>query len=605
MIVKTKTIFIYAGLIFVYIAIRLPDILVLREFASASFALISLYISRSLLFLNNGLNPEFAKTIVCPANAFFIYPPGLYFLSQILGNVRNMFIFLFLIQLTVPVLIFELLRRIASFFIAMLCAFLSIYYMTNCNWWVPDWIIQPIMLSAILLLWRKRSSGTNWSRLKLILAAVLAGVIAILKHNIGVFFIIVCATLILFRSMQSHENRNGCKRHATLICLIAGYFTFGFIFLSKVIYFDEIIFYLFPYFVFWALFLYFVMTNKSLVFDVKNYVKEMIIFIPTALLIPGIMFWLIGDVVGYSRYWHSLFGMGLQCLPIWDYGIVSMLKQSLSGLGNIRNVKSNYLTLIKSALFIFPFIVNCCVIGKIFYCMKKRSVSSTDIRKYFEVGSMSIMSMFMFFPLEGYHILATKLFIFCFVLVYFIRSFFGKVSVFLKLVLILMFIPVVLSVFIKPVRMFERPTSSGSEILRNTIAMPMEKRLSEELDKQIEVIERSVRGRKYYTISTSPHLMALVNNNCPQYYLLIGKYFWNQDVANSIIDTVRRLPFVIVGQKDYNKYLLGQDDDPLMWKIMDFIRNNFTIIDRYNASPDKSTSINQAYSFNVMRTTRE
>jgi len=141
--------------------------------------------------------------------------------------------------------------------------------------------------------------------------------------------------------------------------------------------------------------------------------------------------------------------------------------------------------------------------------------------------------------------------------------------------------------------------------LSKAISMPMEKRLSEELSKQVEVIERSIKGRQYYVIDSSGGtlacLMALVNNNCPQYYHEMRNGVLKQEVTNAIIDSIGRLPFILVKQSDYNDFSQGRPQDMFMCKVIDFIRKNYDIIDRYDAPQDQSKSIKQIYSFFIMK----
>lgn len=608
---ERRTFWVYVFLTVFYCANYLPNIFaVLGGFPSINFPLDALYIANNLLFPNAGLNPELAKTIISPSNISFIYPPGIHLLAKILGNVSNIFIFLFILQLAVPLLIFRLLRSVSSVSIAMFCSLLATCFFVNPNCWSPDFIIQPIMSTVILLLMIGKGEENSIRPSTLAVIGFLSGLIIIIKHNIGVFFVIVCITLIFLRSLGFYDNK--VNKRQMLFIVLVGYFSLGVIFLSKVMYFDEVVFFLFPYFLFWGIVTCLMIKNRSCNLNVPKFFKGTLIFTSTSLVLPVSIFFWFGSVIGYARYWHSLFGMGFEYLPMWDIGIVRNLGFYWRDIVKAKNInlftqlRMDFALLARIGLHLFPFIVNCFIGIKLFSFLRGKATSSVGMKKCLEVTSMGIMSMFMFFPLEGYHILSTKLFIFCFITFFLIsKQSSEKLTAFIKPILIILVVPIIMYSVIRPIKAFKQTTSYGSNKLQNVIGMPMRKELAEELDKQVAVIERSIKGNQYYVIDTTgatlTSLLAIVNNSYPQYYLEMRKEVLNQEVTDTIISTISRLPFVLIDYSGYNDYLHKQQNDPCMAQIMDYIFKNYNVVDRYNVPEDKSPAIHMMDSFLILQ----
>ncbi|MBA7518903.1 hypothetical protein ES705_10977 [subsurface metagenome] len=593
---------IYLLLAFFYVVIRLPNILSIQSFSNLVFPLNSLYVSQNLLFSGWGMNPELAKTVLSPSNGSLICPPGIYILTRVLGNVRNIFIFHFLYQMLVPLLTFRLFRSVTSTTIAILFSLLSIFYVTQPNWWAPDWIIQPMMLVALILI-ITRGIKEEMRGSQLIVIGLLTGLITIFKHNIGISFAILCITFIFWSSLNFRNNTtNSYHRFLTFLHLFI-FLLFGLIFSARILYFDEFIFYLLPYFVFLGSAFYFLGKNSFVTFNLLSFYKKVSLFCFSALFLPAAIFLWVGSVIGFSRYWYSLFRMGFKYLPIWDYGIVSVTKHYVhfQGIASVKNIYHSLNSLVMMLMFLSPFIVNCFVNLRFFQLIRNKKI--IDFKKYFQVSSISMMGIFLFFPLEGYHILATKLFMFYFVFLYFVKKFSLKVNSFLKYILILLFIFVSLPYIKRVITPKIETCFSSHKRVQEIIGLPMEKRLAEEIDKQVAVVERSVKGAPYCVVdsfgATLATLITLVNNHYPQYYLEMRKGILNQEVTNAIISSLKEVPFVLVNYNDYRKYLSKEQEDLFMRQILDFVDKNYVEIDHYEAPKDPSLS--HILSFSIMK----
>ena len=65
----------YGVLLLLYLAFRLPDVLLIDTFTSLIFPLNFLYFGK-LLFSGWAVNPELASTVIAPANASLAHPRG-------------------------------------------------------------------------------------------------------------------------------------------------------------------------------------------------------------------------------------------------------------------------------------------------------------------------------------------------------------------------------------------------------------------------------------------------------------------------------------------------------------------------------------------------
>lgn len=577
----------YALILFFYFMLRFFNIRVVDgDFSVLNYPIASIYYVNDILFPMGEINRALAKTIVSPCNGAFIYPSGIYLTMKYFGltSISKLFMFLFLVQLCVPFLIFKLLRFVSSATVALGIALLSTKFFTNSSGTGPDWIIQPIMIVVVLLICMFR--GARMQIVKLIIMGILCGLIMILKQNIGLFFIIVCLTWIFFRFLKFNNDPIHRSYNPLLFVVIAGYLSFGVIFSFKAPFKDEIIYYLFPYFIFWLAITCLTVKKKLFLHDMPVFFKEVTILTLSALLIPVSIFVWFGSVVGYSRYWYALFGMGFDYLvPMWDWwGIRGVILDNVNfeGLNNI------YFSSTSIILFLFPFMVNILAVARLIYLIKNNRTGKPDeLGNYLIVASMGIVGIFMFFPLESYSILVTKLFLYCFILFYILKSFFDKYAIYTKMVLIILVIPVALFAFYKPIKLYRMEKSFGSEKMQRIFGLPLEKKLAEEIENQISVVERSINDSQFYVIGGSCGWIAFkayMDDGYPQFYTEMRDCLLRKEVTDAIIDSFRELPFVIVNLADYQKYLLNQEMNPFKYKIIDYAYKNFHEIDRYEAA---------------------
>lgn len=596
----------FALLVIFYFLSKFPDLLVLRSFTSSIFPLNALYIADNILFPAGGLNPELESTVIAPSNASLIYPPGIFMLVRLLGSVENIYIFSFVAQLLVPLFSFYLFRSVSSVFVSLVMTIFSIHYFTNAIWAAPDFIIQPIMLLALLPFLIGDKSDQMVSKMRIVVVGLLTGIIITLKHNVGLTFGILLETLIFVRSFTFKEGEHGPNR-ILLFSLVACFFGFGVVFLSRILYLDEVVYYLVPFFGFWIFITCWCVNNKSIGLNKRYLISTAVIYGASSLLLPGLVFLWFGGVIGYSRYWYSLFGMGFQYLPIWDYGMVGIIQAyaRFTSLSTLRNVYLNYNSLLYFFMFVLPFAANCLVVGILFKRIHGPATPTSRLVKDVEVGALGIMGVFMLFPLEGLHILATKLFLYCFVFLYVSQYFHRAVAVGFKYACVCVVVPVVLFVIGKPVAVYGIERTNGSVLVQRVVGLPLAKRVDEELEKQLAVVKRAVNENPYYVVDSSgmslTTMMAFVNNHRPQYYLEMRKGILSEETTIAILAALSSRRFVLVNSADYRRFLENRLDDPFLARILKVVHANYQVVDRYDAPSDPDPSVAQMHSFLIVK----
>lgn len=570
-----------------YVLYHFPSLVALREFDIALPPLISLYLVEKVLLRTAELNSQLATLPLSPANYFVIYPPGLYMLTWALGDVRHMFLFLFAVQLTVPFLLYALIRPISSMRTSLVGATLASYYLVSSAHWTPDFVIQPIMILVVLLLYTRRS--TIHRIFGVALVGILLGLIVILKHNIGLFFLIACIGYLFFRAWKVEEV--GTAPHRWSLGMVAmGFLMLGAVVLARLPHFDEVIFYLFPYFPFWGAVLYLMLKNRQLGFDLPRFCRESGVLVTTSLALPVVVFLLVGSVVGYRRYWYTLFEMGFEYIQIWDKGILEEIRSQVDILQplNVRNIHRSYVGLIHSLMFGVPFFVNCLALVGIVLWIRRR-VGLAEMGNHLSVISLGIIGVLMLFPLEGEHILASKFFLFGFILLYLAKSFSWRMPrVAGAILLVALFLPIPPHVLGRYWLISQSTTSRGSAPIQKAIGLPLVKRLADALQDRIDVVQRSIRGKPYYVVSSGLSAMTLltfVDNGLPQFYVM-RKGTLNREVTDAIIASVSHAPFVIVSEDVFRWHLDKQLNDPFLGQILSFVQNNYVEVDRYDAPTD-------------------
>lgn len=586
----------YALLAGLFFLLRIPDVLAVANYSSLAFPLEALYLA-NLLLDGAAVRADLAATLSSPSNGVLIYPPGIYAVSTLAGMVRVLFWILFVFQLAVGPLLYRLATMVLPRIGALLLGLLATYYCTRTNWWAPDFLIQPLMLVAVLLL---VTHGVRRGAVAhLFLLGQIVGLVIVLKHNVGVFFAILCGTRFFFDAFRTSTDTRERNGMIAAYALLAGFAAFVPAFGRRLLFVDEWFFYLLAYALFWSAFAYF-LKKEALVFDLQRFVRNSAIFSVSALALPGLVFLAFGNAIGYGRYWHTLFGMGLKYLPIWDHGILNKISQQFV----VGGVANTYNSLIIAGLFVLPLAVNLFAVGTVIRLAVFAQWSPRRRLAAFRMAGLGVMGVFMFFPLEGYHILSTKLFLFVFVAAWFLRHTTLRMIRPLGYVLALMLLPVLALGAFRGGAALRADTVSGSPVMQRLIGIPLQKDIAEELARQLDVVRRNVRGAPYYVIDSSGGtligLATLEDNRLPQYYVEMRPGILDMEVVAAIKADLATRPFVIVNADDFaNRDQPGFD--PFLRNLIRHIDSEYVRVDAYQGPKPRPAPIAQILDFIVLR----
>ena len=560
----------YPALLLIYFLIRILDVLEVEHFVTLIFPLNFLYFSK-LLFLGGDINPAIAGTVIAPSNASLIYPPGIYILSKLLGNVRNVFYFLFVVQATVPLLVFRLLSPISPRLFAFAVAILITSICTSACTWYPDFIIQPIM-AGVLVVILVGDKKLNLSQL--VLCGIASGLIVLLKHNIGIFFMVLCGTIIFFQS-SSFSEKNNSRIPAYFFLL--GFLGFGLLFLTKLPHVDEIVFYLFPYFAFWTYILYLFHTGK-LHLNSVDFLRRGAIYTMTALVMPVVIFLHFVDVIGFKRYWHSLFGMGLDHIAFWDTGIIAIARS----YANFSSIGAGYMSLILLTTILAPLFINLTGVGALYFCQTDNNQEKLERIIAVSVG---VMAVFLLFPLEDHKIAITKFFIFGYVFSRLLRNLRQLSWRILTVLVVLLLIPSSWLAWRHFQSVIETPVASSTPTINKIVGLPMNESIARELDGQIRILQRAIDGKPYFVLASPTYnlmyLPILVDNVNPQYYVRFDNMAMTSDVVRATIMEIQRFPYVIIPSGDYQDYLSGKLVDTGFGEILTYVANGYEVVDEF------------------------
>lgn len=581
----------YGSVMVVFIAftlIRLPDVLVVSHFSALSFALDSLYIGNRLLFDGLSIRPELAGTIATPANAGLIATPGLYLLSAALKSVAGAYWLLFGAQLVFLFSFFRLLCWRLSPLVSALVSVWAAYYLTKTNWWAADWVIQPLMVICIsTLVFDENKDGISTPKLAAV--GLLAGVIFLFKQNIGVFFALMVSSWLY---IGSYSRANALDNRNEPLGRLAGAISFGCIALfvpifgARVISVDEMVYYLGPYVAFWTLFyLYVRKTELSLALGKAS--RQIGLFLIFASMIPAFLYFQVGSVIGYKTYWHALFGMGIEFLPIWDKGIINTIRMHMSDGGAVNYYHSGVLAI----LFALPLVVNSLSVG----LLGKNLVFGEGVHgglRDFQIAGLGIMGALLFFPLEGYHNLATKLFIFIFLLVSYLPSMPKLIVRLLGGVVLVMSLAVMALGASRFNSKLMLDKSSGSPEMASSIGVAIKKELADDIDRQLKVIGRAVGKSGFYGVGHGASyfvaLAEIAGSPGRQYYLIHSPQMLNYATVEAIKKEMTGFNYAIVLARDFAERNLATKEKGLA-DILKYLEQNFELIDEYvspNENPD-------------------
>jgi len=540
----------------------------------------------------------------------FIYPPGIFFIGFILKTVKNMFAFLYIFQIFVPFLVFFMVSKYHSQVFAFLLSIFSIIHFTNCVWWSPDWIIQPMILLCLYTMIRNLDTQ-KINNLELVLLGFFTGIVTIIKHNIGfsllftlIVFIFINTAIITWQNKLMEQKNVG---QIMVYFLLTLFLSFGALFTLNNLHFDAFLYYVFFY-LFLISFLLILTFKRFLIVNPKSFLRNFMLLLLSFSLLPVCTFIKFGSVYGFFQYFYSLFVMHRKFQYIWDFGIIGFARKYIHFMNKpitFENMFVNYQAGLEVLFLLMPLFVNAWIIFLIF-----QKNNRPHLKTLLLASTIGICGTFMFFPLEGVHNLLSKVIIHFILFFYSLRFSPPKLVNLLKLFFYILILPSLLFGFYTIVKypvMKKDFRWSDLEEINRRLKLPVERNLVEELEKQVMIIKNSTKGCPYYVIDSSGGVLftlcTFINNIYPQYYIEMREGILDAKVADAIIETISQLEFIVVNFADYENYINKRIRDPFFYEIFQFIVTNFKIYDVYKLPPTKLefSSCSQICDFLVMR----
>jgi hypothetical protein len=582
----------YALTALCYCLLQVPKLLVISNFDILVFPLQAIEIARQLMFDGAHLRPALATVTIAPVNGMLIYPPGIYALSGLLGSVRLIMAFHLLVQLLVPLLILRLLTPVTTRLAALIAALLACYYFVNATWWAPDFIIQPMMLSTLLVLGVHKPDRPpeTW---RLLCAGLLTGMMLVFKQNVGLFFGIMAGTY-LFLSSLAPVGGGTVKGRTIFWLLIAGFLAFAPVFLHTLVHWDEVVFYLLPYLLFWGG-IAFHFARNPVSFDVPGFLRRALPFVSGSAAIPAAVFIFFSHTVGSARYFASLFALGMGKLALWDKGLPVVVAQGAS----FDSPMLGYRTVVTAALYLLPALVALAA------ALRMVRISPNAADPMLRVAALPVMGLLMLFPLESSHILVTKLFLFVFAGLYFLHR--GPVTAerIATILMALLLLPVLGFAAINLAGQARMAKAPGTPAMQQTLDLPIEINLEKELAKQMAILEGAVGRASFYVVDSTSgtlwSLNALHAGPPPQYYQLMQPGLVDEKTLPAVMKEMTDSTFVVVNRQEYDRAAHGGTGDPGLDALYRAVREKYAPIASYVGPSSRPVAWHNILDFTVMR----
>lgn len=566
---------------------HLKNAFLVEAYPSLIFPLNSIYIATRLMFSNGAIsiNPAGASTIPILSNVAYAYPPGLYALIVALGltSVGRIFAFLVLVEGLVPLLLYRLLQTVTHRALALAYAAFAVFYCVNTAWWSPDFVIQPLLIALVLILLSSRHKLE-----RVALAGFLTSLVMLLKHNEGIFTGIMCGSFLFAGSLRE----SGGRGRPWLWLVLGLHFLFFPVFLRQTAHLDSAVFYLLPYALLWGGVAAWVWRREGVGLDAAGFLREAGVFSLAALLLPLLVFHRFGQVLGHGRYFAMLFSLGMEKKGIWERGIAGVIRMSTAGRHGFSGA---WFSAVLALLFWTPFLAN-------LFALWRLRETRTDFLERLRMAALGVMGAFVLYPLEGYHILETKLFLSFVALFYFLGTLPERRRRATETALALLLLAPAAKAVARGYRPYRGPTALGGPDLRERVGVKVPAELARELDRQVETLRRAAPG-PYYVIDSSGEtlvsLAAIVDNGFPQYYVEMRLNAMDDRVADAVIAGLETTPYAVVNAADVERFEAGVRRDPPFDRVMAFVEKRFAAKERYDAPRPSSGVLAQVTSFVV------
>lgn len=561
------------ALLLTYVALHLPGVLLVKSISAIQYPLEAIYISRTM-FDGLGLSKELVTAAAIPSNVGLFYGPLNYLLSLWLGAVQHLFWFSFAVQAFVPVFAYRLLSTVTSKLNAFLIAVFLVAVTIQVQWWSPDFLIQPLLL-ALLYLWSK--DGDQVGARRIVAIGLLIAVIGTLKYHEGLILMTAIGGGLMFRLAVSDAPRRISNFIDTLIVTLC-FSTVVVFFTKHFLFVDEWLYYTFPSIALIFSIYYLLSKHNARVLTNPKTVRTLLIYAIAALSLPALSFTMFGGEFGYSKYFYATFQMGLNFLPVWDIGIVALILREHIGILHKAFM---------SAMLAIPFIVNTFIVVRLANTVSNSAIAFIAKREAVAVGSIPVLGIYALYPLEGYHILISKLGLFIFPLLYFTGRI-PSVKKRLSIVLVVLLVPLLGYKITQrwDLRALNNNDLASPAEVESVVGIPLAKPLARELARQVETIKGNVpSGCSYYAVDASGGgiigLATIVPNGIKQPYIDMRPGFLDGASVDIINNQLTSVDFVLLRKKDMDDHVSGATRNAKIEPILSRLHDDFEVIATY------------------------
>lgn len=597
-----KDILIISILIFLtVINLWIPTFYVKSSYGIVNFNDFS-YESKRLLFDPDSiisLNKDIAGFPPAESLEGLLYPPGLFYITKMLSLVRDnqltMHIFILLLQIVTVSFTYLSLRKVSTKIISISFTIFLIFYATSITV-VLDTFIQPLLAITLFMLLTFKDTGKN--RYLLILG-ILTGSIFFIRQNVGLFLTNAVITWLLISSIFFNAEERDKKRWFLWIITVI-YLILGFIIIKTINNVDDKIWYVLCFIIFWLMFSIGLYYRKDIGINLSDFIKKIRLFLIPLILILGYWFYTFGSVLGIKNYLYIQFLMPFKFIKVFEYPICFHLNlaynEFIKGVisGTIKSVCIGFISLMNwGVLFLIPFTFSCFSVGYICIQMiRKKTFNIPDI----QMASLPAVGILMFYPIESFGIVSTKLIVFFIPFAYFLSKLWNnnqkvlyRVSL---LVLIVSFPFLVIKIARNVYYSYSGKYNSYISISdKADIKLPPDK--ARELKKAVNLIKNTVGQSKFYIFDsfTCLHMYYnLIDYKHKNYYIFSRGDTLDQASIRKILEMLEDYPFILINQMDYSLYTSkdnlylsgGKYGRSIPNELMEYVTKNYAVIARYD-----------------------
>lgn len=559
------------------------------------------YSANALLFNDPSsftINREVASVI--PALSMpLTYAPGIYAITKLISLINEShltmnFVLLFLQLLNIFFLYF-LLRKVSNRFISFSLTLFLIAYTSHVVV-VVDSFIQPL-LSMILYLLVLRDEKKNYPII--FICGILAGMVWFIRQNTGLFLSCSIITWLLFSHLSINDGKTKSGR-IFLLTIILGYLVCGILLIKIIGHIDDKIWYALCYLVFWGFFLKYILERKNIGLDIAEFIKDAGLFLLPIFIIIACWFYAFGKIVGLGKYFHTQYLLPFNFIDVFQYPISFHLNLAWKGFlqnivqGGLRSLFDSFMFLMRwGALFLIPFVFNCLFVAYgIFQVITKKTIDKLDLKMI----AFPVIGIFVFYPIESYWILSSKLIIFFLPLAYFLNKLFPKRDLALYPICFIFLILASPRILTMPFNY-----AKGEYSKRYALYKPVSKKenlrlpndICTQLQKAINLIQNTVGNSRVYIVNSYTDmemLYSLINYKYPNYYVYLRKDAMNDAANRDLMDRLAGYPYILINQRDLWEYQSNRGEYlarrvSISDAIMEYIVRNYIIVARYD-KPD-------------------